>query len=193
MKSEAAVCPSCQQSLPGTYCNTPAPVICPACDNAILIEIFPAFFKRTVTGQAAETIVEEGVSSCFYHERKKAVVHCDGCGRFLCSLCDVELNERHYCPACLEAGRKKGRMPHLENKRTRYDGAALSLVLLPLLFWPIVIVTAPLAIYFAILSWRRPGSIVRHTRWRAYVALVLAPLEIAGWLAFFGLTFAKFH
>jgi len=168
-------------------------VTCPACNNQVLVEIFPAFFKQIATGQAAETIVEEGVSSCFYHEQKKAVVHCDGCGRFLCALCDVELGDRHYCPACLEAGRKKGKMPHLENKRTRYDGAALTLVLVPLLFWPVVILTAPLAIYFAILSWRRPGGLVQRTRWRSYVALVLAPLEMGAWVALFWFILPKVH
>ena len=193
MKSEAAVCPSCQQSLPGSYCNTRAPVTCPACDNEVLIEIFPSYFKNTATGQSAETIVEEGVSSCFYHEQKKAVVHCDGCGRFLCALCDVELNDRHYCPSCLEAGRKKGRMPQLENRRMLYDSAALMLVLIPVLFWPVVIITAPIALYFALLSWRRPGSLVRRTRWRSYAAIGLALAEIAGWVALCWLMVSRAH
>lgn len=191
MHSDVVVCPSCQHSLPGRFCNTPAPLPCPACDVPVLIEIFPAFFKQTAGGQSGETIIEEGVSSCFYHEQKKAVVHCDGCGRFLCALCDLELNGQHYCPACLETGKKKGKMPQLENRRTLYDGAALSLVLLPLLFLPVVIVTAPLAVYYAILSRFRPSSIVPRTRWRSYVALVLGPVEFFGCIALFWFMFSR--
>ena len=183
MNVQSAVCPSCQQSLPGLLCNTPAPAPapCPACGKRVQVEIFPAFFQSIAAGHAGERIVEEGVSSCFYHEQKKAVVHCDGCGRFLCALCDLEMNGRHFCPTCLETGRKKGRMPELDNRRTLYDGAALSLALLPLLIWPFTLVTAPAAIWCGIISFKKPGSIVRRSHWRSYVAIILAVVQIISW------------
>lgn len=181
----AVACPRCHSSLPGALCNTGAPVHCPACDNQIQMEIFPAFFKPVGGGSAGEVIVEEGVSSCFYHEQKKAVVHCDGCGRFLCALCDLDLNGRHLCPACLQTGKKKGKMPELENRRTIYDSAALSTALLPLIMWPVTLVTAPVAIYLAILSFFRPSSLIPRTRIRAWLALAFGFLQLAGWFFLF--------
>jgi len=185
----AAACPRCRSSLPAALCNTGTPARCPSCDGKIQVEIFPAFFKTPDAGHAGETIVEDSVSSCFYHEQKKAVVHCDGCGRFLCALCDLEIDGQHLCPPCLQAGKNKGRMPQLENRRMIYDSAALSTALLPLLIWPLTLVTAPVAIVLAILSFSRPSSIIPRTRIRAYIALIFGLLETGGWgFLFFKLT-----
>lgn len=150
-----------------------------------MLAVFPAHFKPAGPGAAAEVILEEGVSSCFYHEQKKAVVPCDACGRFLCALCDLDFNGRHLCPACLQSGKKKGDLPELENRRTIYDSAALSTALLPLIIWPVTLVTAPFALYFAIISFFRPSSLIPRTRIRAWLALVIALLQIAGWVAIF--------
>jgi hypothetical protein len=184
----AAACPKCRSALPGAMCNTPAPVRCPACDAMIQVEVFPAHFLPATTGQSAEPIIEEGVSSCFYHEQKKAVTHCDACGRFLCALCDVEFNGQHICPACLQSGKQKGRLPHLESSRAVWDSAALFICLAPVItvvLSPVVIGTAPIAIGVAIVSFFKPGSIVPRTRIRAWLAIVLSLLEIAVWVYFF--------
>jgi len=185
MSSVAVACPRCQSSLPGELCNTGVPTHCPVCETTIQIEIFPAFFKSTTTGAAAETIVEEGVSSCFYHEQKKAVVHCDGCGRFLCALCDLDFNGRHLCPACLQTGKKKGQIQQLENRRTLYDSAALTTALASMLFFPATLIAAPVAIYLGIVSFWRPSSVVPRSRIRTYLALIIAPLQLVGWAFLF--------
>src|SRR5688572_17505197 len=136
----------------------------------------------------AEAILADGVSSCFYHEQKKAVVHCDACGRFLCALCDLDLHGQHLCPACLQSGRKKGQIPEMESRRTLYDGAALALALFPLLFLPATLLTAPAAIYLSILSFHRPSSLIPRTRVRSYLALLIGVLQVGGWgLLFYNL------
>ena len=73
----------------------------------------------------------DGEASCFYHPAKKAVLPCESCGRFLCAVCDVEMNGQHLCPACLASGKKKGRLKQLENRRTLYDSLALGRRRLP--------------------------------------------------------------
>ena len=188
MSSVAAACPRCQSSLPGALCNTGSLVHCPACDAAIQVEIFPAFFHQASTGPMAEAILADGISSCFFHEQKKAVVHCDACGRFLCALCDLDLHGQHLCPACLQSGRKKGQIPQMESRRTLYDGAALAFALFPLLFLPATLLTAPAAIYLSILSFHRPSSLIPRTRIRSYLALVIGVLQVGGWgLLFYNL------
>ena len=79
------------------------------------------------TGSIGEAIVVEGEAACFYHPGKRATVPCGVCGRFLCALCDLELNGRHVCPACLETSRRKGDLRNLDTRRMLYDSAALSL------------------------------------------------------------------
>ena len=123
----------------------------------------------------------EGESSCFYHPQKKAVVPCQGCGRFLCALCDCELQGEHFCPACLEVGRQKGRIKRLENQRTLYDAIALSVAILPMLIIYFTIITAPIALFIALRYWNAPRSIVRRTKIRLILAISIATLQILGW------------
>jgi len=181
MKPGVVACPKCQAALTSALCNTPAPVRCPACESLIQVEVFPAYFKSSTAGQIGETIIEEGVAGCFYHEQKKAVVPCDACGRFLCALCDVELEGKHYCPSCLQTGKSKGRMPQLESSRTVHDSAALTLCLAPLIIWPVTLLTAPVALYFAIASFSRPSSVVPRTRVRAWLAILLSSAQLIVW------------
>ncbi len=185
MNVNVVTCPSCRNALPKAICNTGEMAFCPSCDTSVQVEVFPAFFQSTLTGAKAETIVETGTSSCFYHENKKAVIHCDTCGRFLCALCDLDIGGAHICPACAEAGRKKGNVAELETNRVMYDSAALVLAIGAFLIWPIAVITAPTAIVLAVLSWRRPGSLVPRTRLRSYIAILVAILQLIGIAGFF--------
>ena len=185
MTSAAAACPQCRSALPGALCNLAEPVPCPACNAFILVEVFPATFQTPAVGQPAETIVEEGTASCFYHEQKKAVTHCDACGRFLCALCEVDFNGQHICPGCLQIGKTKGKLAALDSSRTLWDSAALVVCLAPLIVWPVVIATAPIAITLAVVSFFKPGSLVPRTRWRAVLAIAFSLVEMLAWVWFF--------
>lgn len=158
---------------------------CPACATAVRVEIFPAFFRKMNPGQSGEAIMVEGESSCFNHPQKKAVRPCDGCGRFLCALCDCELNGRHFCPACLDAGKTKGKIKSLENQRTLYDSIALSLAVYPILIFYFTIITAPMTLFIAIRHWKSPLGLVRRSRFRFVIAIILASLQLGGWGFFF--------
>jgi hypothetical protein len=92
----------------------------------------------------------------------------------------VELNNRHLCPACLDAGKRKRKIKSLENHRTLYDSITLFLAIVPVLFvWP-AIVTAPMVPYMVVRYWKAPTSIIPRTKVRFIIALVLAGLQIVG-------------
>ena len=178
--SAVAACPRCQSAFPGALCNTPTPVRCPACEATVLIELYPAYFQTSAVGAMAEPVLEEGISSCFYHEGKKAVTHCGACGRFVCALCDLDMGDRHVCPQCLQAAPRKGAPPSVDNSRTLFDGMALQLALLSIV--PMLhLMTAPGAICLGIFSFFRPPSLVGHTKILAVVAIVLATLLGVVW------------
>jgi hypothetical protein len=99
----------------------------------------------------------------------------------MCALCDCELHGEHYCPTCLEVGRKKGKIKSLENQRTLHDSIALSLAIFPLLIFYFTIITAPMALYVAIRYWNAPRSIIHRTKIRYVAAIILATLQLAGW------------
>ena len=178
-------CPKCRAWLLIGFFNQSDMVPCQSCGTPLQVEVFPALFRKILPGQSAQAVLVEGESSCFFHPQKKAVVPCAGCGRFLCALCDCELNGQHFCPACLETGKSKGKIKTLENQRTRYDTIALGLAILPVLIFYLTIVTAPMTLFVAIRYWNAPQSIVRRTRFRFILAIIIALLQIAGWTAFF--------
>ncbi|HTR42988.1 MAG TPA: hypothetical protein VMH87_15345 [Pseudomonadales bacterium] len=190
MNNALIQCPACQAWLMGGPFNQREFGPCPACGVPLRGEVFPALFRKFSASQSGEAIIVEGESSCFYHPQKKAVLPCDSCGRFLCALCDCQLQGKHFCPTCLEAGRTKGKIKSLENQRTLYDSIALALAIYPLitvLLYMITVITAPMALFVAIRYWKAPLSIVRRTRIRFIVAILIALLTIAGWIIHFSI------
>lgn len=183
--NSAIECPKCRKALPEEHFDLEELRPCPSCNRAVQVQTFPALFSKTVDGSAGESLRSDEEASCFYHPHKRAVIHCQHCGRFLCALCDLELNGRHFCSACLESGKKKGKLKNLENHRTLYDSVALRLSLYPLLIFYLTIISAPATIFIAIRYWDTPGSIVRRGKARFVVAVLIAILEILGWALLF--------
>ena len=183
--AQPIACPKCRAVLGAEFFNQPAWQPCPSCATELRVEIFPALFREeTIT--PAERILTDGEAGCFYHPEKKAAVVCEACGRFLCALCDLDFNGQHLCPSCLEAGRQKGKIEKLQTTRTRHDRIALVLALLPVLIFYFTIFTAPAALFYALWHWKSPGSIApNHRRLNLIAAIIIASLEIAGWIAFF--------
>jgi hypothetical protein len=137
----------------------------------------------TRVGALPESVEAETEASCFYHSSSRAAVHCDECGRFLCRLCEIEIDGRRLCPRCFEAGVSTNKLESMVTSRTMYDTIALALATLPaLLTWPMII-GAPFALYVAIRRWRAPGSIVPRTKVRFVIAILLALAEL-GFMGF---------
>lgn len=192
MKASAPSCTHCQATLLSPeFFNGAQLSACPHCGVFLQVLVFPAYFLEPVRGQSAENLLLEGEASCFYHPQKKAVLPCGNCGRFLCALCDVELNGQHLCPACLERGQQKRTLKNLENHRVRYGSIALAVALIPILVWPVTLFTAAAALYITVRHWNSPGSIVGSSKFPFILAALIALLEIAGWIV--GLYFAFTH
>lgn len=153
---------------------------CSGCGSSVRVLAFPAALTPVAAGKTGDLILVDGEASCFYHSEKKAVLACSYCGRFLCSLCDVEMNGEHLCPPCIESGKKKGKLKNLENHRVRYDDVALALAILPMLFSCLVALTAPIAMYVAIRYWNAPGSIIPRSKVRFVIAIIFATVQIVG-------------
>jgi|SRR3972149_12231326 len=177
-------CSKCKASLPQEIFNHPDFTNCPSCHARVMTKTFPAL-QKDISSQPAENIGLDSEAGCFFHPQKKAVVVCATCGRFLCSLCDIEFDGGHICAACLEAGKKKKKIKNLETHRVLFDSIALSTAILPLLIFWLTIITAPISIYLAIRHWKTPTSIVRRTKVRFILAIVISGLQLTGWTYFF--------
>jgi hypothetical protein len=171
-------CSACQWPLPSSMPFGDDWLFCPACGRRMLAKLFPALVQGRTAG-TVETLTETSEASCFFHEQNRASRPCDQCGRFLCSLCELEVSGRILCPTCLDDNLRGRKVEELESGRTMHDSIALSLAIIPMLFfWP-VLLTAPLTLYWIVRYWRSPRSIVGRTRVRYYLAALIALAQIA--------------
>lgn len=185
LRPAAVYCTGCCNPLPGELYNSGKESLCGNCGARLGVEAFPALFRGTGPLKSGEALSVENEASCFYHPHKKAAALCSACGRFLCTLCETDLAGRCLCPSCIDQGRANEGIEQLVTQRTLYDSLALSTAVLPLLFFPITAVTAPIAIFLAIRYWKRPGSILPRSKFRFVLAIIIALAQLAGWLAFF--------
>ena len=179
-------CTRCKNPLSAQAINTFALVPCPACEQPIRADVYPALFRKLPSVRAGDPLLAEKEAGCFYHPGKQAVVSCSACGRFLCALCDVELNNRHLCPACLEKGKANRKIKNLETHRVCYDKITFFVALLSMLFiWP-TIITAPVVLFMVIRYWNAPGSVIPRSKIRFVLAFGMACLQLVAWILVFG-------
>ena len=178
-------CTKCNTSLPLQMINSNTLGTCPSCGGLLRADVFPALYREFPTIRSGETLQMANEAGCFYHPRKKAVVPCSACGRFVCDLCDVALNGQHLCPACFEKGKTKRKIKNLENQRTCYDTIALMVATVSILIYWFTIITAPFVIYLTVRHWKSPTSIIPRTKIRFVLAFIIASLQIAGWIFVF--------
>ena len=171
------LCTKCSTALPARLIKLQDQASCPSCNSDLMIRSFPALLKERDDHQSGVRS-EEGEATCFQHLSKRAEAECSQCGRFLCGLCSIEFGGKTWCPACIAGATEKRNDVRLENKRVLYDSIALSLATLPILLYPVMALTAPAAIYVSLRYWRRPGSMVRRSKWRFVVAILLALVEL---------------
>ncbi|MGQ9591845.1 MAG: hypothetical protein ACUVYA_16315 [Planctomycetota bacterium] len=189
MEPSSETCIRCGVEIAPRFLNRPEFTACPRCGTLFRVEVFPAFFRPERRGEDGEPILSGEETGCFSHADKRAVRTCDACGRFLCALCDCEFGDPHLCPACIESGRKKGRIRSLEDGRVLYDSIALALALYPVVILPLILyscITAPIALWIAIRHWKTPTSILRRTKARHVIAIAASALQLAGWALLVG-------
>lgn len=158
---------------------------CTKCNRKIEGIAFRALWRPVEIVRADALVVAED-ASCFHHPQNKAARVCDGCGKFVCKLCDIEVHGTHLCPTCVEAGVKKKKVASLDHARVLHGHIALALAVIPLLMWYFTCLTAPAAIYVAVRYWKRPGSVIGGSHLPHILAIIIASLEIIGWVAVIG-------
>lgn len=175
-------CPKCRIALPEVAVPTPSTAGCSACGAVWQVFPLPSLFRPGPTARSGERILSDAEASCFQHAQKKATAHCQGCGRFLCALCEVELGREVICPACFELRKRRPEKTRLLDRKTRWDQVALSVSLGAMLMYPFLFIAVPVA--FTIIFWqcRKPQSLVYKVGFNFFVATLVtiaATLELA--------------
>ncbi|MCD4819927.1 MAG: hypothetical protein K8S23_14685 [Candidatus Cloacimonetes bacterium] len=175
-------CPNCQRELSTKIYGLGKNSVCSYCKEPVNWYIFPRYFSKTENNEIPENILIEGESACFYHSDKKAVVTCDQCGKFLCSLCDLELNDKHICPNCFNSGKKNKQNFVYEESRILYDDLALAIAFWPIFTFYFTILGSLISIFFAIRYWNVNSSVIEQNKSKKIIAIFLSLLEIIFWI-----------
>jgi len=177
MTLEGILCSACLRPLPVELWSGAEGQRCPFCQAPVLVKVFPAF-AQFKSGSLPQPLMADVEASCFYHAQNRAATPCDECGRFLCSLCTLEISGKSLCPVCFETNRRGRKIQDLESSRTMHDSVALALAIFPaFIFWPIL-VTAPLTLFWIFRHWNSPRSILPRTRVRYFFAGLIALSQI---------------
>lgn len=153
---------------------------CGKCGRGTRITLFPSAFRNMPVSSAGTPLGDAGDASCFFHPEKTAVAPCDCCGRYLCSLCAVDVGERRICSACIYQGAGKKSGVSFENQRVLYGNIALAVAIFPMLIFYLVVFTAPVAIFIAIRNWKKPGPMFSRRRWREGLAVTIGVMQLVG-------------
>lgn len=179
-------CENCRTPISPEQINRNEYTPCGYCGTLLQTHVFPAANKQVSDEQKQPEIIVTDEAGCFYHPTKKAVAPCSSCGRFLCALCDIEMDGKHICFSCMESGAENNELDQLENHRFLADGLALRIsflpVLLPMFIW-FTCITAPISIFYVVRYWNRTNSITPRSRWRFVAAFMFSGLQLLGWAA----------
>lgn len=176
----APPCPKCKAALAGLDMAGEAGTgQCQACATPLEFTLFPARRRGRRVVRADRSL--EGDSTCYFHPTNHAAAICGGCGRYMCAICEVPTEDGgKLCPPCVSAARKK--TIQKADEVVVYDQMAFSAAIVPILIWPITLVTAPIVLGLIFYGWNKPRSLVRPGRWRFVVAGILAVIQIGGWI-----------
>lgn len=118
-------CPSCNAPLDAATLRT-GEMQCPFCRTEF--EATP-FQPRERRHEAVPVVTEtpDGVAAaCANHARNAAVTSCSRCGLFICALCDMNLGDGSFCPACFERVRAENTLAAGATRYRDYASMAVS-------------------------------------------------------------------
>lgn len=160
-----------------------ASVACTRCGANTNLWLFPALFKSSKSVDA-QLLLDEGQSSCMNHPAKRAVAVCDGCGKFLCALCDVDWNGDHLCSACIAHRKQANPDNALRTEYIHYDRIVLALAIASIFLYFLGVIVAPAALYIGWRYWNEPWRPVPYRKYGMIAYIALAFLIMLSWCTF---------
>lgn len=170
-------CPDCAGDL-AKISTTDGWQNCPFCQTRLQIAAWQVVPQNT---NAAVALSDQ--ATCFFHPDKAYQACCQRCGRFVCTLCDLQIGSEHVCPTCFERGRNTSGTDagkaEWRHRDILYDSIAMTVGWGWILFWPTIIAALPTVIVLHIKFRKAPrSSLIPRYGWRfwmAYVGLIWLP------------------
>lgn len=183
-------CPACGTALGPYGLDAVQEAHCPSCRANLRGQVFRAWHTPPPTPGAKFDRAMDGEAVCFFHPANRALLACDSCGRFVCSVCDLPVGARHLCPVCLSKGLGKEKLADIVPKRFLWSRLSFTVGAWPLLLffalWWAYLVTGGLAVISGIIGLRKPGSLVQGRQiGYAVVGIVCGLIQISIFVGMF--------
>ena len=160
-----------------------ADLSCGHCSAITRFWLFPALFRPRKSAEA-QLIVDEGHSSCMNHPDKKATTVCDGCGKYLCALCDIDWAGEHLCSTCIEH-RRDGANNELKTEYIHYDRIVFAMAVVSMFLYFFGVIVAPIALYIGWRYWKETWRPVPYRKWGMIFSIILSFIVMAIWCSVF--------
>ncbi|HPG29836.1 MAG TPA: hypothetical protein PKY81_05115 [bacterium] len=156
---------------------------CKSCGKNHSFIFYPALNAKIKTAESGLKIENENEASCFFHNQKKADKICSVCGRFICSLCSIEINGKILCPLCFNENKTKCDS-NLVDSFFLYDRLALDIALLGIITVYFGIFLAPASLFISIKHWKKMSLYpFPRSKIRFIAASVISVLVILAWIS----------
>jgi hypothetical protein len=176
-----ATCPRCRKDFDHARIRS-GRQICPQCNGSFEALRFDPPEVRAVV-QAVELSGPEGATACSSHRGNVAASNCGRCGVFMCELCQIDTDGQLLCPGCFDRLSAEGALPSARTTFRDYGRMGVTYVAAGIFLW---FLAAPLglgAIYAGVQEIRQRRRIGEGSLARAWVAIVLGLVEVAGSVA----------
>ncbi|MGI8604899.1 MAG: hypothetical protein ACR2OZ_18165 [Verrucomicrobiales bacterium] len=140
---------------------------------------------------APGTSMSEGGALCFHCLKLPAASICEGCGCYLCLVCQADWFGQNFCLDCIHANREVRAAPAFQSRATIHDNVALMLMVIPIIIIPLyglffAMLIAPVSLFLLARYRRASRGIVPRGAARRIAAGVLAVFLLAGGATLFG-------
>jgi uncharacterized paraquat-inducible protein A len=171
------VCPNCSADVEFSSMRDGVQS-CAKCGTAFEARVFHPPQRSARVLQLAQ-LGPDGATSCANHGRNAAVANCDRCGLFICSLCEITIEDGTFCPSCFDRLSKEGRVAGATTRIRDYASLAITMAVLSLFMFPITgIPLGSLSLYYAFKGFRNRDNATVGT-----LGLILAVLMGIGGIA----------
>jgi uncharacterized paraquat-inducible protein A len=163
-------CPACNAELELPALRDGAQT-CAKCGTSFEARVFHPPQRSARVLQLAQ-LGPDGATSCANHARNAAVANCERCGLFICSLCEISIEDGTFCPSCFDRMSKEGRVAGATTRFRDYASLAITMAIFSLIMFPLTgIPLGSLSIYYVVKGFRN-----RDTATAGKIGLVLALL-----------------
>ncbi len=142
-------CPNCSAELDPERSAAGDWLRCPHCQTQQRHLAFPRLWQTEREAITPIAVQSDEEAHCAYHEENRAETPCDRCGRYICSVCTLPLEEEEkLCPDCLNQmqetwAQNKETAPY-KVEQLRYDLIIQYMAVLPILFFSLALFTGPI-------------------------------------------------